>query len=235
MKEKITYFTLGLLAVLAANAVAQTNILALLVTGTQTGSRAISIENDIPRLGLQENDAAADNEVWYIDANAEQFAMSAVNDALSVVTDFMRVDRTGTTVDTVNFLATDVQINGVNATFDTGTFTVTLATACTTTPNGTATYAQAGDIVSIELPSISCTSNSTLFQTTTDMPASIMPTTNQEALVGITNNGTVGEGCVLISSAGSLNFSTRGDCALSVWTASGTKAMHNTTFTYLLN
>ena len=81
-------------------------------TGFGTGSAAIEVENALPRIAIVETDAAVDNGVYYIDANAEQFAMSVVNDARTTVVDFFDVDRTGTVVDAVTITATSIVAAG---------------------------------------------------------------------------------------------------------------------------
>lgn len=56
-----------------------------------------------PVLGFNETDAAADNRRWNFQANGESFFGIAANDAGTVGTFWLQVDRTGTTVDSVSF------------------------------------------------------------------------------------------------------------------------------------
>jgi hypothetical protein len=75
-------------------------------TGVHTFSNtggAILLSSASPILRWNESDAAADNRLWDVIANAEQLSFRAVNDAVSVTGTFMSVDRTGTTVDGVTF------------------------------------------------------------------------------------------------------------------------------------
>ncbi len=70
-----------------------------LAGGTLTGTLKISATG--PRFDLIETDAAADNQKWIFEAAAEQLRFRLFNDAESVGTDWLLVDRTGTTVDTI--------------------------------------------------------------------------------------------------------------------------------------
>jgi hypothetical protein len=54
---------------------------------------------------FQETDAPADNRRWFLRAQDEQFSCYATNDASSVNTIWLQVDRTGTTIDDVTFPA----------------------------------------------------------------------------------------------------------------------------------
>lgn len=132
-------------------------------------------------LGLRQGSAAANNRVWDFTANAEQFVGRAVDDANSGVGPWVTVDRTGTTIDTTNMQGTSVQANGVAvATVVAGQFTMTL-TGCTANPNVTAEYyivSGSGvantSVVTLMIPSVSCTSNATT-ATLTGLPAAIQP------------------------------------------------------------
>jgi len=77
------------------------------VTGT------ILLSGTDPRLSWNETDGTADNKYWDILPVAEQLRMRAVNDAQNVFTDWLRVDRTGTTIDLIDFRATTVRATGV--------------------------------------------------------------------------------------------------------------------------
>lgn len=68
-----------------------------------TMTDALLISNTLPYLGLIESAAAADNKRWHILASNETFIISASNDAVSVVGDVVRVNRTGTTIDSIDF------------------------------------------------------------------------------------------------------------------------------------
>lgn len=70
------------------------------VAGGGTSS-AVLLTSAAPSLGWQETDASADNGLWDMLANGEQLIGRAVNDANSVATAWIAVDRTGTTIDSV--------------------------------------------------------------------------------------------------------------------------------------
>lgn len=70
-----------------------------------------------PEFDITETDGAADNKTWAILAQAERLDWYLVNDARSAFTSFFRVDRTGTTVDTINFPNGTLQYAGLEVGF----------------------------------------------------------------------------------------------------------------------
>lgn len=137
-----------------------------------------------PILRLTNSGAPADskNLLLRTGSSTGDFAISLATDAAPDVafTNAMVIDRTGTTVDSINLSATSVQANGVPvATVVTGSFTMTL-TGCTANPNVTAEYyivsgtAANTSVVTLMIPSVSCTSNATT-ATLTGLPAAIQP------------------------------------------------------------
>ncbi len=74
---------------------------------------AIKISAATPLMEFNETDAAANNRLWRVYASGEQFSIDAANDADNSATQFLAVDRTGTTVDTVNFPNGTLQYGGV--------------------------------------------------------------------------------------------------------------------------
>ena len=55
------------------------------------------------QLAWDETDGAVDNRIWDIEVEGEQFRWRLINDAISVATNWLTVDRTGMTVDIVDF------------------------------------------------------------------------------------------------------------------------------------
>lgn len=113
---------------------------------------------------------------------------------------------------------------------ETGTFTAT-ATGLTTTQTGTVTYQRAGKIVTLSIPFIGGTSNSTAF-TLTGLPSVIRPTNTQRATLVVTDNGTQALGLGDVASNGTVTLSKNVSGA--AFTASGSKSVEPGTFTYLL-
>lgn len=68
-----------------------------------SASSAVLMSSVSPSLQWNETDAAADNRRWYMGPGSERLTLGLINDALGVATDYMTVDRTGTTVDSVAF------------------------------------------------------------------------------------------------------------------------------------
>jgi stress-induced morphogen len=71
----------------------------------------ILLSNTLPVFVMNETDAAADNRRWVMLVNTEQLRWSLLNDANSIQTDFLAVDRTGTVVDSITLSATALLTN----------------------------------------------------------------------------------------------------------------------------
>ncbi len=83
--------------------------------GTLTGN--LILLQAAPRLRWEEDDASADNSVWDILVQAEQFRLRILNDAKSTGANALEIDRTGNTVDLINLLGpTKVATFGVGVT-----------------------------------------------------------------------------------------------------------------------
>lgn len=81
-------------------------------TQSSTTNPAVLASSASPLIAMNETDGAANNRRYYIAAIAEQFRMGLHDDTPAVATDFLTVDRAGTTVDSINLQATTVQANG---------------------------------------------------------------------------------------------------------------------------
>ena len=79
---------------------------------------SVTIESAIPTLIWEETDAGLDEKVWYGRANSDEWTLETRTDIGGVGATAIRASRTGTTVDTVNLQATDVQANGATAWHD---------------------------------------------------------------------------------------------------------------------
>jgi hypothetical protein len=117
------------------------------------------------------------------------------------------------------------------ANYSSGSFTASL-TGCTTVPTGTITYTIYGNMVTLAIPSISGTSNTTA-ATLTGLPAALIPAQNQRLLAGITDNGTIAAGIARIDNAGG-TITMFPSAAGGAFTASGTKGIAQNTLTYSL-
>lgn len=87
-----------------------TNIARLASANVFTASQTIS--GTTPQFFLYESDGAANNRYWVMLAASEQLRFAAENDAHSTTTSWCEVDRTGTTIDVINFKGTALQFNG---------------------------------------------------------------------------------------------------------------------------
>lgn len=100
----------------------------------------VQITSTSPYFGMFESDATANNRSWVWRPIADQLRLSACNDTGSTCTDWALVDRTGTTLDSVNLTASSVQVNGQDvrnaALFNAGTLPVARGGTGTTTSTG---------------------------------------------------------------------------------------------------
>lgn len=111
------------------------------------------------------------------------------------------------------------------------TFTGTL-TGCTTSPTGTLRYTMRGNEVTLYVPSITGTSNTTAC-TITGLPSLIQPTRTQDVLGRAQDNSANGIcGYRFTASSGTIDMFF--GPALAGWTAAGTKGSANCTLTYSL-
>ena len=203
------------------------------VSGSATVNDDLTIDHSSPTLFIHETNASANEGEWRFFINAGRFDFETRADGDATGNDIITVERTGTTVDSINLKATDVQTNGVDITAATGTFTLTLSTGCTTSPSGTATYSKVGNSVVLEMPTVSCTSNSLSKVFDTDIPTAIRPASSQETICRIRDNGAWTMGLCVIETNGDLVLQV--GAAGDFFTNSGTAALGRTTVSYLLN
>lgn len=76
-------------------------------------SVAMDLASARPHLRWRETDGAANNQRWLMGPQAEQFIAAVANDTEGTITNWLQVDRTGTTVDTVNFSNGTLQYGGI--------------------------------------------------------------------------------------------------------------------------
>jgi hypothetical protein len=110
-----------------------------------------------------------------------------------------------------------------------GDFTGSL-TGCTTVPTGTIEYSMQRNQVTLDIPVIEATSNTTA-ATITGMPAAIRPDATRTCLVAIKDNGTIALGLAQIDSAGTITL--QNGIGGGSFTNSGTKGVRAQSITYL--
>jgi hypothetical protein len=181
--------------------------------------------------------------------NANEFAVKTGGGSTPSGTEFFRIDANGRTgvgivptarnnttlqiKDGVGFPATQVSSTDPNTLDDyrEGSFTFT-ATGMTTSPTGTSTYVKVGNVVTLNLPSISGTSNATSF-TLTGLPSIITPSSARRVTATVQDNGgNFVYGMAEISAAGAVTlYLTPGGAG---FTASGTKAINISSVSYTI-
>lgn len=132
------------------------------IPSNQNTSQQFRLKATSPSLTFEETDASANNKIWRWKVNGEQMLLTILNDAEGVETTVLTLDRTGTTVDSLNFAGQYLKVNGVTtSTQESGSFTATL-TGFTTTVTGTVKWRRTGSKVTFFTESaITGTSNST--------------------------------------------------------------------------
>lgn len=106
------------------------------------------------------------------------------------------------------------------------------ATGGTTAPTPTVNYAVNGNVVTIDLPAITFTSNATTF-TLTGGPVGMRPATVKVVPVRVADNsGAISAGYARVELDGSITFFT--SAALGAFTAAGTKQLAASSFSYTL-
>lgn len=89
------------------------NILTLTKAATTGIDGALYLSSTQPFLGFNETDASADNRLWAFRVNGESFAGSASIDTGLSVINWIQVDRTGVTIDSIDFQATSITRNSI--------------------------------------------------------------------------------------------------------------------------
>ena len=105
-------------------------------------------------------------------------------------------------------------------------------TGLTTTVTGTVTYTRVGDMVTMNLFSGGLGLSNSTTMTITGGTVNMRPATEKWVLMGIADNTTLGLGVAIIQPSGVIDF--RKDVSGTPFTASGTKAFSQTSFSYTL-
>ena len=133
----------------------------------------------------------------------------------------------------IAFPATQLASSNANTLDDyrEATYTAT-ATGMTTSPTGTVSFVRVGNLVTLEIPVITGTSNATTF-TLTGGPTTMRPSASRSFVFnGSDNSGTNVFGRAVLDTGGTITlFTTAGSGA---WTASGTKATTAINISYII-
>ena len=115
--------------------------------------------------------------------------------------------------------------------YEESSFTITLTGISGVDPTGTAYYTRVGRSVTLYIPALQGTSDTTAC-TLTGIPAAIRPTTNQKVPIGgVLDNSTNYPGALFINSDGTITLEFRSALTteVNVFTASGTKGINSQT------
>lgn len=191
------------------------------VPSNQNISQQFRLKATAPSLTFEETDASANNGIWRLKVNGEQLLLTILDDAEGTETTVFTFDRAGTTPGDFNFAGQYLKVQGLttatqeNASYD----TVTL-TGVDSTVTGSVTLRRTGTKVTLILPALSGTSNSTSM-TITGLTG-LNTSTGGVLLCRVTDNGTTQLGIVTVGSS-TLTFGV--GAAGGAFTNSGTKGI----------
>jgi hypothetical protein len=197
------------------------------VPSNQNTSQQFRLKAIAPSLTFEETDASANNKIWRLKVNNEQFLLTILNDAEGVETTVFTFDRTGTTVDQMNFAGQYLQVQGKTvATQEGATLTVTLS-GFTTVVSGNAQWRRSGTKVSLLITSTLTGTSNTTDMKLTGLPSTIvMASTRAKVFCFVRDNGVDVAGAATIqlsTDSTSINFTT--GAAGGAFTGSGTKGL----------
>ena len=130
-----------------------------------------------------------------------------------------------------NGVVPDAALSSGIATAASGTYTGTL-TGCTTAPTGSIGYAKSGNVVTLSIPNITATSNTTAATITGPAPSAIRPAATKTAVTRIQDNSTIAFGLLEMDSAGLITL--RANASGGAFTAANTKGTATCEVTYSL-
>ncbi len=194
-----------------------------------------------PGIVIAELAGAANNREWRLLASSEALLWQTSTDDFSANNNWLRVDRTGATVDSIALSATAITGNAVDMTPLSGSFTASYTNACSTTPTQTVRYYKIGNMVTLSAsPAFTCTGDTTTFDTdSTDVPAALRPVAGvvHSAGFGANNNGAsvtamveINGGEIVINRCGAVT----GTCDGGAWTGSGNRGLDSWTLSYVI-
>lgn len=113
-----------------------------------------------------------------------------------------------------------------------GSFTGTL-TGCTATVTGTVYYTRIGNQVTLDVPALTCTSNTTA-KTITGMPSSLQPTSTKRGILSVQDNGGTYQTGQFAIVGGGTTITLTATPASGAWTAANTMSVRDFSATYTL-
>jgi hypothetical protein len=72
-------------------------------TGSITATVQMMVTGSAPQVLMNETDATVDNKYWAMQTDGGQLKFAVFNDALSISQNWLEIDRTGTTIDSITF------------------------------------------------------------------------------------------------------------------------------------
>jgi len=191
------------------------------VPSNQNTSQQFRLKATTPELLFQETDASSDNSRWRIRVDGEQLLIQIGDDAESSWADVATLTRSGNTPQSLDFAGQYLRVNGVlTATQENSTAANATLTGVTTTVQGDVTIRRSGTKVSLKLPALSGTSNSTAMSLTG--LGSLNFSSGGVVLCRVTDNGTTQIGTATIGTS-SITFGVGASGAS--FTSSGTKGI----------
>lgn len=146
------------------------------IPASQSG-QSLELEAAAPYIQWRESDAAANNKVWRLYVNSEQFKVQLGNDDEDTFADIVTIDRTANTADSVALVADALTLGGDDLVTETaGTFS-SAVTGGSGGANSTFQYEVRNNICTIYSPDGNVVTSTTTALTLPNLPAAIRPDT----------------------------------------------------------
>ena len=159
------------------------------IPSNQNTAQQFRLKATAPSLTFEETDASANNKIWRLKVNAEQMLLTILNDAEGVETTVFTFDRTGTTVDSLNFAGQYLKVNGLNtATQDGGSIVATL-TGMTATTQLSVNWRRTGSKYALYVPGIFAGTSNTTAMTMTGLTGILPFSQGGNTLIAVRDNG----------------------------------------------
>lgn len=193
------------------------------IPSNQNTSQQFRLKAAAPSLTFEETDASANNKIWRLKVNGEQFLLTILNDAEAVETTVFTFDRTGTTVDSLNFAGQYLRVGGILvATQESGSLTATL-TGMSSATTGTIRWYRTGTRVTLIAPSAITGTSNTTAMTMTGLGSGLAPIGINGRLLSIVKDNSVDVLGIALLTSSSINFGV--GAVGGVFTGSGTKGI----------
>lgn len=159
------------------------------VPSNQNTAQTFRLKATTPALFFEETDANDDNKVWCLKVDGEQLLITIRNNAEAIETTVLTLDRTGTTVDSLNFAGQYLKVQGLTtATQEGGSLTATL-TGMTAATQLSVNWRRTGSKYALYIPSLFAGTSNTTAMTMTGLSGILPFSQGGTSLIRVRDNG----------------------------------------------